>query len=215
MEDKKMKNFLILIIEVVLLNIVTLSFAQELKPSLPVAGEREERFFDEHERGRIPLPERPLTPELEKRILAIITEREPEEVDHLLELKEINPAEYHEILLRTWREQQILERLKKEDPKKYEQVKRRQQLERITRKLAREYRESDNEKRQQEIKQELRKKLDELFDLRETEREAEIVRLEKELDKMRKIVKERKTKKEEIVVNHLNKLLGVKEYLEW
>ena len=204
-----MKKYIIIIIGALLLNTFSLVFAQEIDRPLP-PGKR--RINNEQ---RIPLRDRPLTPKLEKKILKIIAEQEPLEVKHLTKLKRINPEEYREILLHAWKEHQFLKRLKKEDPDKYQQVKQRQELERMSRKLAREYRQSDDEQHKKTIKSELRDIIDELFDLREAEKEEEIFRLEKELNKMKKIVKKRQANKKEILNKHLHKLLGIDEYLDW
>jgi len=202
-----MKKFQFIVLSLFLLNIVSFGLSQEKK--LPRIERDKKRIIKrDFERET-------LTPELEQKILDIIANTEPEEIQHLKKLKETSPLEYEEILLNHWEEFKFLKRLKEENPEEFELIKKRQELERNSRKMVRMFRKSADENEKDKIKKDLTVVLYQLFDIRESEKEAEIFRLEKELEKMKKIVQQRKENKETIVESHLNRLLGAEEYLEW
>ena len=65
------------------------------------------------------------------------------------------------------------------------------------------------------IKQELEKRLTNLFDLKEKSREKEVKELEARLDELKKKMKLRQNNKSTIIKRRVEELLGEDEYLEW
>lgn len=80
--------------------------------------------------------------------------------------------------------------------------------------LAAEYHTADASKKKQ-LRKKLKTELGKLFDLRETERKEELARLEKEMEELRKSLKVRTEKKDQIIDRRIQNLLGEDDYLDW
>ena len=72
-----------------------------------------------------------------------------------------------------------------------------------------------NDKEKTKIINDLKSKLNLLFDMKEKARNLEVEMLEKELAQLKKSLKVRKNNKSEIINRRLNELIGKGEYLEW
>ena len=68
---------------------------------------------------------------------------------------------------------------------------------------------------QQKLKTQLRKELEQLFDLKEQERRLEVEMLERELKELKASLDARKNNKKEIINRRLNELIGKGDYLNW
>jgi len=79
-------------------------------------------------------------------------------------------------------------------------------LETEARQLSRSYHESADETARQKMREDLRQRLEALFDLRETERAAQIQRIETDVAKLRKTLEDRKAHREEIIDRRLQEL---------
>ncbi len=77
------------------------------------------------------------------------------------------------------------------------------------------YRESSDDGDQARIGTEMRTKLSLLFDLREQDKQAEVVRLESRLARLRRVIEQRAKNKEAIVERRAEVLLGERDTLEW
>jgi len=71
----------------------------------------------------------------------------------------------------------------------------------------------DNEK--PKIINDLKSKLNQLFDMKEKARNLEVGMLEKELAQLKESLKVRKNNKSEIINRRLNELIGKGDYLDW
>lgn len=71
----------------------------------------------------------------------------------------------------------------------------------------------DNEK--PKIINDLKSKLNQLFDIKEKARSLEVEYLEKELAQLKESLKVRKSNKGEIINRRLNELIGKGDYLVW
>ncbi len=80
--------------------------------------------------------------------------------------------------------------------------------------LALKYKGQDSQS-QQKTKTELYSKLSELFEIKESDKEADIKKLEKRLSELKESLKERKQNKEEIVQRRIQELLKDAKYLRW
>ena len=72
-----------------------------------------------------------------------------------------------------------------------------------------------NEKEQRKIKQELKKELNNLFDLKEERRKQEVEELQKELSELKKSLEVRLRNKDKIIERRMQELLEEDQYLEW
>lgn len=68
---------------------------------------------------------------------------------------------------------------------------------------------------QQKIKSDLTNTLNQLFDIRETQKQEEVKRLEKRLQELKESLQARKQNKNEIVQRRIQELLGDSRYLRW
>ena len=72
-----------------------------------------------------------------------------------------------------------------------------------------------NEKEQRKIKQELKKELNILFDLKEQRRKQEVEELQQELSELKKSLEVRLRNKDKIIERRMQELLEEDQYLEW
>ena len=75
--------------------------------------------------------------------------------------------------------------------------------------------ETAKEGQKQSIKNDLRKELNKLFEIKETRRKQEVEQLEQELKKLKKSLVARQKNKNNIIERRLQELLDEDEYLDW
>lgn len=155
-----------------------------------------------------------LTEEQESAVLDYMKEVRPDQVEGLLKLKVTRPNQYRRLLSRVFREMRYLEDVKKRDPERYEILSREKRLENDSRELARKYRETDDEAEKERIKKEMLDLLDQIFDLRQANREFEIERLEKRLAEAKENNRKRLENKDQIIEQRLAELLGARAW-DW
>ncbi len=101
------------------------------------------------------------------------------------------------------------------DDKESEQQKQIMKLEEECIKMSVLYKETKDAPKQQTIEKELSAKVEQLFDLREAQREKDIQRMTQDLTEMKKKLEERRLQKKQIVKKRLDQLLSRKDELEW
>ena len=156
-----------------------------------------------------------VTQEEEDEALRYMEKNRPEEFERLTRLKKRNPLMYQGILGRIIRGIHFLEDLKKEDPERYKRVVHIKELEQESRRLAEKYEEIDDPEEKETIKTDLKNLLSDIFDLRQKEREVEIERLRKELERLQEKIIRRRENKETIVNRRLKEMTGEADYLQW
>jgi hypothetical protein len=159
--------------------------------------------------------EQELGPDWENRILEDVKNEYPAELDNLQKLKSKNPQKYQQKLMKYHQEIRRELRLKVEDPQQYQAARKQHELDHLCDNLAQQYRETKDKQRQAEIKNDLRKKLVELFVLRETEKEQRIVELEQEIKQLKEMGARRRQKQDEIISKRLDEMLGEQDELGW
>lgn len=158
---------------------------------------------------------RELGQEWEKTILEKIKAEEPEEIEPLRQEKLKNPRRYEEQLAKLWDDVRRLEKFKRENPARYNNLKRQLQLERNCRTLAQKYRQSNDAAGKSQARADLRNCLAELFTLREAERAEKVTELEQELAELREMLAFRAKNKDKVIEKRLNEMIGESEKLEW
>ncbi|MCG3154250.1 MAG: hypothetical protein DKINENOH_00844 [bacterium] len=158
---------------------------------------------------------RELGEEWEKTILEKVKAEEPEEIEPLRQEKLKNPARYEEQLAKLWNDLGRLERLKQENPARYNNLKKQLQLERDCRKLAQQHRKSNDATQRAQMRADLKSCLTELFTLREAERAEKVAELEQELAELREMLAFRAKNKDTIIEKRLKEMIGEGEKLEW
>jgi hypothetical protein len=108
-----------------------------------------------------------------------------------------------------------MERLRAENPAELERLQRIRKTDEETQMLAEKIRRAEAPEEKEKMTVRLREMLGELFDQREAGREREVVEIEKRMNELRRVLKERRDRKEEIVKRRLGQMLGREEVLEW
>ncbi len=202
---KLLTIWFILFLSLSLGNVVPVIACEECTPGLEGRrGRREHPGFRDDIQG--------------ERILRYLEENRPEVFEKLTRLKERSPEEYQRGLRRFGgriRGKRFLEDLKREDPERYEKVARIKALERESRQLAGKYREINDPEEKETIKADLKDLLSKLFDLRQEEREVEMKRLERKLERLQEDIVRRRENKELIVNRRLKEMTGEADYLRW
>jgi len=158
---------------------------------------------------------RELGTDWEKIILEKIKDEEPNEIEALQQEEQKNSAKYEKKLVKLWDDVRRLEKFKKEDPVRYNKLKRQLKLERDCRTLAHEYRKLKNENRKSQIRADLKNCLTELFNLREAERAEKVTELEQELARLKEMLAFREKNKDKIIEKRLREMLDEDELLHW
>lgn len=152
--------------------------------------------------------------DMEKEALEFLQNISQHKAQKLQQLKTVNEREYLNQLKRVIEEMARAKRLKERDPAHYERMIKIKQMEERSRVLGRNYRDADDAEKAN-IESELKTLLGELFDLREENRQEEVMRLEKRLKELKESLVERSKNKAQIVERRLAQLTGKSKHLEW
>ena len=189
----------------------------ELEPIMEYEVNKNDPGFD----GSRMLPPPPppawvkLSDEDEQKIIQFSSTIDPNVRVNLENLKNENPDRYGRKIQRLYREYVFLKRLEEEEPQRYQEAIDLRKLSARADKLAEKYKKSDNDTERKQLKTDLKQILTNVFDLREKERFAEIDRIRTRLERLQTEMKERRENKNEIVENHLNKIIGKDHLYEW
>lgn len=156
-----------------------------------------------------------LTPEQEKETLEYLQKEFPEEAKRFENLKVMRPEVYHAALSKYYARLKIMQSIKQTDPERYEELVKERELDARSRDLARQYRASSDDTERKKISAELEQLLYQIFEYRQLNRKAEIERIEKKLEELKKENALRLENKDEMVKRQLAKLLGKQSELEW
>lgn len=147
----------------------------------------------------------------EKETLSKLNEKLRKELEAV---KRLNKYKYNELLHNLYFRNMEFPIFSERDKKSRERSKKIVELEVETETLGIKY-QNDKTGEKQKLKEELRNKLSELFELRESERKEEFEDLEKRLNELRESLTERRKNKEEIVKNRMRELTGEEKNLRW
>jgi hypothetical protein len=169
--------------------------------------------------GSIYLPQvqgKELSKEEEEKLLKNLT---PEVRAMLEEIKKLNKNKYYQLLRSTFPfgnlitgyiNQEVLASL----PRPGENLKREKELEIEAELLALRIKKADRTA-QPKLRNELVGVLNELFDIKETKKEAEIKQLEQRLQELKESILARKENKNEIIQRRIQEMLGDSRYYRW
>ncbi len=157
-----------------------------------------------------------LTPMQEELVLKHIKSTYPEErYQKLLDLKQTRVEVYNRLLLKAYREMQYMESLKERDSEQYEKMKEKRELDIECKKFVDQYKSTENVSEKENLKNQIVELLKEIFDIRQSNREKEIERLEKRLAEAKENNRKRKQNKDKIVAERLEELLGEQDWMKW
>lgn len=153
--------------------------------------------------------------EEEEKILKSLS---PESKSKLEEIKKLNRNKYYQLLREIfYSAPYIVAGLSAEEAgakEEFTQRKREQELEIDMELLTLKYKNADKSE-QQKLKAKLTGMLNKLFDIRESQKQGEVIRLEKRLQELKESLQARKENKDEIVQRRIQELLGDSKYLKW
>lgn len=103
--------------------------------------------------------------------------------------------------------QQALEKIKQEDPERYERIMK-------IKELSHEYRNTDDPKRQKEIEKELRPLIDKELKTQHENNKKRLAEMEKRIEHMKKVLKQREENWDEVVDFAVKEATGQNDYLK-
>jgi hypothetical protein len=154
-------------------------------------------------------------PTLDKETEKLLKELDPERLERMNHLREVDPQMYMKLFEETQRERMKLRELKEHDPQRYEQVIQERKMESEIEGLAMQCRKSQNNDEKEGLKKQIKSQLEKLFDLREAQRETEIKRLEEQLTKLKEKMKTRKANRDKIIERRQKELVGEDDDMGW
>ena len=157
----------------------------------------------------------PDVPELDKDIVKFLEQFDPERLKQLRHLKEVDPEAFLRMMKESQHEMMKLNELRERDPQRFEQIMKERQMENEIKELSLQCRKSQNNDEKEEIKKDIKTRLEKLFDLREAQRENEIKRMEQELNKLKEKMKTRKTNRDKIIERRQKELIGEEDDMGW
>lgn len=155
------------------------------------------------------------TPEFENKVMRRLEQYDAQKASEIALLKASQKNKYRQALEDYYVVTDRMDKLKEKDPVRYEQLQKKRELDKKSRRLAEEYRATSVQKEKNKHKAELQSALNDLFDLRELDRQQEIKKLTAKIDDLNKVMSERKKKKRDIVERRLKQLLGEGKELVW
>jgi hypothetical protein len=158
---------------------------------------------------------KPRPPKSDQELIEFLEKFDPERLEWMKHLKEMEPDTYFRVLEETKREMMKLKELRERDPERFEQIMIERRMETEIKELSSQYRKSQDSEEKEGLKKQIKAKLEKLFDLREKQREAEIKRIEQELTKLKEKMKIRKANRDKIIERRQKELLGEEDDLGW
>lgn len=187
----------------------TLLFAQEEQ----VEREREAEML--YKALKLKQEQARLNREEAQSVMEFYQQKAPEIAEKLSRLKKQDLPYYNSELRHLYHDKIMLERIKEIQPERFAESLEMRKLDSRSRELSRKYLESDEQDEKEDIEQELRDTLNELFELREKERKLEMQRISEKLKKLENETQLRRENKEQIVENRIKELTGQKSVFEW
>lgn len=155
------------------------------------------------------------TEENEKQGLAFLKEHAQSYYDDIIGLKPDDFDNYKKQIVAALQQQWSIQKRAGSDEEYLNLLLDTYSLELHAKQLVKEFKSSPEKKHNVQLKNELRNNLEQLFELREKEREREVVKLEEKLSALRENLRLRKRNKKLIVDNRLKQLTGEASTLEW
>ena len=169
-------------------------------------------------RGGAEEDDTPLTEQEEAEAFDYLRDTQPEFYELAKKVREGSgdpPERYNRMLRRALRDKRRMEFLKEHDPERYEEVQQERELHRRIQTLKKEYRNADEGKAKEAIREELREVLEKEFELRTARPEQEIEDLEQRLETQKENLVERKKNADTIIEQQLRRTFEEGSYMDW
>lgn len=161
------------------------------------------------------MPPEVLTPDDEKEALEFVKIVAPFRLDDLKNLKTFDPREYQARLMDILHNKDRLDMVKRNDPDQYQSMLEEAKLDQQSFQLSEQYRKANSPDEKQRIKSQLTDVLNQLFDVREKNKQGEIKHLEEELARLKSTMTDRQKNKNQIVTERLKEMLDEMDSLKW
>ena len=198
MEWKK----IFIVICIISLFVPTFIFTQQRRPNRQIRGAINQEVLY-------------LTPDQESETLTYIQRYYPDRLNNLENIKSRRPEAYRQWLSRAFREMRFMNELKDRDSERYNRMVQEKELDKKSRELSKQYRESTDDDEKAQLRIEIEELLDQIFEIRQMNRQAEIERLELRLAELKENNQKRLENKEVIIQRRLDRMLGQDDDMEW
>jgi len=162
---------------------------------------------------RPPLPT--LNSDQEKKAEEFVKGSDPAKFKDLQDLRSRDEKMYSRILAEVYMEMQFLEKVKKDNPALYQNIMEEKRLETACHAILRTIKDEKDASKLKAGKEELKKNLYKIFDLRQLAREEKIKRIEGDLQDLKKKNEMRKKNRESIVDYRLMEMIGRLHESDW
>ena len=123
--------------------------------------------------------------------------------------------EGRDVLRGVGRQFREMRELRERDPERFKLQRRIIEMDGRSAELGQKVRRAENDDAKKKAAEELKSLLNELFDLRQQERESTVQQLERELKEVREALEKRKARRNEIIQHRIEQLTGKAELMEW
>lgn len=154
----------------------------------------------------------------DKEILATMNQLktdDPQMYEDLTQLKTRDPQRFRMQITQMVMRDRDMKRMEKNDPEAYKTLTQIRKLEGQERATARKYRETDSDAEKALILKDLKSVADDLFDLNLRMRQKEIEMLQKQIDRVKQDIANRKKNKSAIIQKHIDDITGKNDTLRW
>jgi len=167
-----------------------------------------------HEGFRAPMHFKPGRESIEK-AERMLKEYDPVKYREVMAIKEKDEMLYTRVISDVARDMQFLGRMKDENPELFKCMVEEKALESSCHELLKSLRGNQDQAKVGRVKEELRKKLSRMFDLRQRAREEKIRHIERDIAELKQKQEIRKKNREKIIELRLTVMMGGAEGLEW
>ncbi len=150
-----------------------------------------------------------------ERVMDFLREFHPGLLPRAAAMREDRPWEFERLIDEMAAEMRDLEELRERDPRRFELTRQDRQLERESRELAANIRDTHDPERADELRERLRDVLVEAFDARMEMRRLEAEEIRRKLARLERMLDERMAAKERIVERRMRELLGEGDEWAW
>lgn len=164
--------------------------------------------------GMPPCPPKLLKEDLEKAD-KFLKENDPVKYKDIQEIKGKDELLYEKIMSEVFRDMIFLERMKKENPDLYKNIIEEKRMESSLHSILRTLKSEKNAEKIKSLKEDVKKCLSKIFDLRQAAREDRLKKLEGDIQELRKKNESRKKNKDKIVELRYMEVMGRFQDLEW
>jgi hypothetical protein len=150
-----------------------------------------------------------------EKVEKFLKEYDPIKYKEVMAIKERDELLFNRIASDVFRNMQFMERMKKDNPEVFKCMVEEKALESSCHELLKSLKDVRDQAKVNRVREELRKNLSRMFDLRQVAREEKIKRIERDMAELKTKQELRKKNRDKIIELRLNMMMGGAEGLEW